>query len=195
MQNTDKDYWEHRWKHNQTSWDLGAISPPIKQFIDGISDKSCSILIPGCGNAYEAEYLLLQGFTNITLIDIAQNLVDELKDHFSRYIEEKRLRVLCEDFFTHHSSYDLILEQTFFCAINPSLRSQYALKMHGLLSAGGKVAGVLFDRKFEGGPPFGGNQQEYDSCFKPVFSSVRIEPCYNSAKPRAGSELFIILGK
>ena len=41
-------------------------------------DKTASILIPGCGNAYEAEYLLANGFKNITIIDIAPSLVAQL---------------------------------------------------------------------------------------------------------------------
>jgi hypothetical protein len=138
---------------------------------------------------------LQEGFTNITIIDIAQNLVDNLKAKLRQYIEDGRLSILCEDFFTHNGSYDLILEQTFFCAINRQLRKQYAQQMHKLLTDNGKVAGVLFDREFEGGPPFGGNRQEYESYFKPVFSGVQIKLCYNSAKPRTGTELFIILDK
>ena len=49
---------EMRWQHQQTGWDLGMISPPIKQYIDSIDDKNQRILIPGCGNAHEAVYLL-----------------------------------------------------------------------------------------------------------------------------------------
>jgi hypothetical protein len=38
-------------------------------------NKDIAILIPGCGNTYEAAYLLEQGFTNVTVIDIAPTLV------------------------------------------------------------------------------------------------------------------------
>jgi hypothetical protein len=46
---------------------------PIKNYIDTLKDKDIAILIPGCGNTYEAAYLLEQGFTNVTVIDIAQH--------------------------------------------------------------------------------------------------------------------------
>jgi hypothetical protein len=50
------------------------VSPPIKAYIDTLKNKDIAILIPGCGNTYEAAYLLLeQGFTNVTVIDIAQH--------------------------------------------------------------------------------------------------------------------------
>ena len=49
----------------QLGWDLGEVSPPIKSYIDTLEDKNIRILIPGCGNTYEAEYLLEQGFTKL----------------------------------------------------------------------------------------------------------------------------------
>jgi hypothetical protein len=91
--------------------------------------------------------------------------------------------------------YDIILEQTFFCAINPSLRNKYALKCEELLASGGKVAGVMFNRNFEGGPPFGGNTIEYSEYFNPIFRSVKMEPCLTSAPPRLGSEVWVELEK
>jgi hypothetical protein len=34
------------------------VSLPIKAYIDTLKDKDIAILIPGCGNTYEAAYLL-----------------------------------------------------------------------------------------------------------------------------------------
>jgi len=71
----DQDFWNQRYVEQQTGWDLGEASPPLVAIFDQIENKNASILIPGCGNAYEAQYLLEKGFTNITLIDIAPLLV------------------------------------------------------------------------------------------------------------------------
>ena len=51
--------------------------------------------------------------------------------------------------------------------------------------------GVLFNRNFESGPPFGGNKEEYLEYFSKYFSNIYMENCYNSVLPRKGSELFI----
>ena len=75
----DKNYWNERYLQQETGWDLKQASPPLVAYINQLNDKSISILIPGCGNAHEAEYLLQQGFTNITLIDIAPTLVEQLQ--------------------------------------------------------------------------------------------------------------------
>jgi SAM-dependent methyltransferase len=144
------DFWEHRWQNNLTGWDLGAVSPPLAAYIDQWTNRDAAVLIPGCGNAYEAEYLLDKGFTNITVIDIAPSAVVLLRERLDTGHAgwHDRLTILCGDFFEHRGAYDLILEQTFFCALDPSMRGAYARHMQSLLKPGGKLAGVMFDRDF-----------------------------------------------
>lgn len=186
----DQAYWEQRWRTGSTGWDTGAPTPPLKEYIDQLTDRSIRILIPGCGNAYEADYLLGRGFTDVTLLDIAKPAVEKLRE---RYDGNDSIRVLQEDFFEHQQPYDLVLEQTFFCALDPALREAYVAHMHRLLQAGGTLAGVLFAREFsDPGPPFGGSKEEYEKLFAPLFNIHTLEPCYNSIGPRAGTELFVI---
>ncbi|MFT3824503.1 MAG: methyltransferase domain-containing protein [Chitinophagaceae bacterium] len=184
-------YWNNRYQHHETGWDIGNVSTPLKEYIDQLKDKHISILIPGCGNSYEAAYLLQQGFTNVTLVDIAPLLVQQLLTQFSEFIGQQ-LTVIAGDFFRLQGQYDLVLEQTFFCALDPSLRPSYVKKMHSLLAPGGKLAGVLFNRDFEGGPPFGGHIEEYRQLFSQHFTIHTLAPCYNSIKPREGAEAFVI---
>jgi SAM-dependent methyltransferase len=189
-----QQFWNTRWQEHQTGWDLGQASPPITTYVDQLADKNIAILIPGCGNAYEAAYLLEKGFTNITLIDIAAYPVKLLTERFKPG-SDPRIRIIHGDFFEHEGQYDLILEQTFFCALDPSLRDAYVRKMASLLKPGGKLTGVLFNRDFNGGPPFGGHIEEYRERFTPFLQVNTLEPCYNSVAPRAGSEAFIVLVK
>jgi methyl halide transferase len=186
-------YWTNRYINGETGWDIGHAAPAITHYTQQLSNKSIRILIPGCGNAYEAQALLGQGFTNITLLDISQLLVENLQEKFKAAVG--RLHIVHGDFFEHTHQYDLIIEQTFFCAINPSLRSSYVKQAAQLLYPGGKIAGVLFNRDFPGGPPFGGSRQGYLQLFSPYFNILKMEDCYNSIKPRAGTELFILLEK
>jgi methyl halide transferase len=191
MELLNDQYWNNRYATNATGWDLGQVSPPLQAYIDQLTDITLRILIPGCGNSYEAAYLLQQGFAHITVLDIAPLLVAELQKQFAN---EPRIQIVEGDFFTHKGEYDLILEQTFFCAIEPGLRPAYAQQMHHLLAPGDKLVGVLFNREFEAaGPPFGGIDVEYSAYFEPYFLPVVFAPCYNSVTPRAGNELFVIL--
>ncbi|HTA84315.1 MAG TPA: methyltransferase domain-containing protein [Bacteroidia bacterium] len=181
-------YWNSRYEENRTGWDMGQASPPLKNYIDTLINKSIAILIPGCGNAYEAEYLLSKGFTNVTLIDIAPTLVNKLKQQF----KGKPINVILGNFFEHTGKYDLMLEQTFFCALDPSLRKKYVEKSHSLLNTKGKIAGLLFGKIFEQeGPPFGGTKEEYELLFKPKFNFMQFDVCKTSIAPRMGNELFI----
>ena len=190
----DAAYWSKRYENNDAAWDVGEVSAPLKKYIDGLQDRNIAILIPGCGNAYEAEYLLQKGFTNITLVDYSAVLVKAIEHKFQAHVG-KELTVICSDFFDLSSTFDLIVEQTFLSALHPSLRTKYAEKMHALLNENGSLAGVIFNKVFEGGPPFGGTQQEYQQLFAPLFSIEIMEPCYNSIEPRKGAELFIRLRK
>ncbi|MCH7401773.1 TPMT family class I SAM-dependent methyltransferase [Belliella kenyensis] len=189
----DQDYWSARYKENQTGWDLGEASTPIKQFLDQVTDKNIKILIPGAGNAYEAAYAYNMGFKNVYVLDFALLPLDNFKRTYPNFPMNQ---LYCEDFFDHEGSYDLIIEQTFFCALNPSLRSMYAEKMAKLLKDGGVLAGVLFNKNFTHvGPPFGGSKDEYIGYFEPFFDIQIMESCYNSILPRQESELFIKLVK
>ena len=188
----DQAYWDTQYKAKTTGWDLGTVSPPIKEFIDTIQDKNSAILIPGGGNSYEAEYLLQQGFTNITVIDIAPTLVEVLQQKF---VNHPAVKIILGDFFEHQGQYDWIIEQTFFCALPPTMRPKYVWKMHQLLAPKGKIVGLLFNRDFEEGPPFGGNKVEYINLFSGAFTIQKMEVCPNSVAPRANSEVWIELEK
>jgi SAM-dependent methyltransferase len=189
MTTLDKDFWENRYREGATGWDIGYPSTPLKKYIDQLSDKNIKLLIPGCGNAYEADYLHRQGFKNVTILDIAEAPIELFKKKHPGFPEEN---IVLGDFFTHQAEYDLILEQTFFCALDPSLRKQYVEKMAGLLKPGGKLAGLLFNVTFEkDGPPFGGSIDEYIALFDKKFIFNKLEPEQASIPPRAGTEVFI----
>jgi SAM-dependent methyltransferase len=183
----DQTYWDNQYQANATGWDLGQVSPPIKKYIDTIENKEAKILIPGCGNSYEAEYLVKQGFTNVTVIDIAPTLVENLKQKFA---QNKNITIVLGDFFEHQGNYDYIIEQTFFCALPPAMRQKYVWKMHQLLSEHGKLIGLLFNREFEVSTPFGGSLKEYEQLFYKAFAFISISLAGNSIPSRANTELF-----
>lgn len=189
----DQQFWNERWEKQETAWDMGSPSAPLKAYIDQLENKQLKILIPGCGNAYEAEYLFEKGFENVFVIDFAPKALEEFAKRVPGFPKE---HLICGDFFRlDEKDFDLVLEQTFFCAINPDLRNNYAKKMHELIKPGGKLVGLLFNDpnlNYEQ-PPFGGTPEEYRAIFNPYFSFIKFEACYNSIKPRADRELFINL--
>ena len=181
------EFWDNRYRNNETEWDMHQVSPPLKGYIDSLKNKNLAILIPGCGNAYEAQYLLDKGFTNVTLIDISKILTNNLKEKY----KGNPIQIVNANFFDHEGKYDLILEQTFFCALDPSLREKYVEKCHQLLNKDGKIAGVFFNKKFAPvEPPFTASDEEYKRLFEKEFAFLKFENCHNSIAPRMGNELF-----
>ena len=191
----DANYWNSRYLNGQAGWDLGEISTPIKVYIDQLEQKDLRILIPGAGNAHEAIYLLENGFTNVTVIDFAEEAIQKLSSKLEG-INPNNFHLIQDDFFLHFGEYDLILEQTFFCAIQPERRTDYVNHIHQLLAAKGKIAGLLFNTTFPfEGPPFGGAKEEYEKLFAAKFEIELMDTAYNSVLKRQDSELFIKLIK
>jgi methyl halide transferase len=167
----------------------------LRSYFDQLNNKDSEILIPGAGNAYEAAYLADKGFKNVWVCDFAEA---PLKNLLSRCKNIDSAHLIKSDFFLldeKMKQFDLIIEQTFFCAIDPALRRKYFEKTHALLKPGGKLVGLLFNEQFSSPPPFGGSEEEYRKYFADLFKIKVFEPCTNSIKPRAGRELFINLVK
>jgi hypothetical protein len=180
------EFWTQRYEQNQTGWDIGEISRPLKEYIDQLEDKSIKILIPGAGNAYEAEYLFKQGFKNVYVADISEKPLQNLIARVPTFPKNQLLNI---NFFEIEDKFDLILEQTFFCALPIDSRKDYAKKTAELLKQNALLNGLLFSFPLtEDGPPFGGSKEEYLTYFSPYFEIL--ETCYNSIKPRQGNELF-----
>lgn len=193
MNKFTESYWSNRYRENRATWDAGSITTPLKAYIDQLPDKHIRILIPGAGNAYEAEYLFTNGFNNVFVIDISPEPIANFKKRLPGFPHQQ---LITGDFFQLTQTFDLILEQTFFCALDPSLQNAYVQKMSALLAPSGTLAGVLFTDPLNATePPFGAKKETYEQLFQQYFNIQTLETCYNSIKPRAGRELFMILKK
>lgn len=193
MTQLNKEFWTNRYDTDNTGWDVGEITTPLKEYIDQLTNKNLKILIPGGGNSYEAAYLFKHGFKNVFVIDLVQKPLDSL---VKKILNFPKKQLIQGDFFNLTDKFDLIIEQTFFCALNPNLRANYVRKMSDILTENGKIVGLLFQFPLtKEGPPFGGSKQEYIDRFSPFFNMEILKTAYNSIKPRKEKELFIIFKK
>ncbi len=196
-QSEESQYWTQRYVENRMGWDIGYVATPFKEYIDQLTIKNIEILIPGAGNAYEAEYLFEKGFKNVFVLDISQTPLDAFAE---RVPDFPKSQLLLGDFFKLKGSYDLILEQTFFCSFVPTTenREAYVKQMANLLKLDGKLVGVWFDIPLTGDlekRPFGGDKELYLSYLQTHFDTTIFERCYNSIPERQGNELFGIFKK
>lgn len=191
--NLNEEFWDSRYKNKDTGWDIGYVSTPLKEYFDQITNKDLKILIPGGGNSYEAEYLHQLGFKNVFIVDLSKTALQNFKKRVPNFPIE---HLILGNFFDLQEHYNLIIEQTFFCALDPNLRPNYVKKTHDLLAEKGKLIGLLFCIPLnEDHPPFGGNKEEYFDYFKPFFEIEIMKKSYNSIPARINNELFIKLIK
>ncbi len=185
----DDTYWNQRYLDNNTPWDAGAPTRPIKDYIDSLKDQSLKILVPGAGNGHEVRYLFEKGFKNVWICDWAIEALNRFSESLPDFPKSQLLNI---DYFKISHRFDLIIEQTFFCALSPDLRERYVGKTAALLQDEGRLVGLLFANLFPfEGPPFGGSKEEYLQLFSSQFKIEKLEICYNSITPRQNQELFI----
>ena len=191
----DAAYWQARYTTpGRDGWDAHRATPPLRAYFDQLDvARQPRILIPGAGRAHEAEYLHRRGFRHVVVADLA---AAPLADFAARVPDFPAQNLWQADFFALSAppAFDLLVEQTFFCALAPALRPAYARQCATLLRPGGKLVGLLFDTEFAAaGPPFGGSAAEYRAYFAPYFDFVHFAPAHNSLPARQGRELFICL--
>jgi thiopurine S-methyltransferase len=191
----DNSFWNLRYQNNQTGWDLGEISNPIKKWFDNQENKKINILIPGAGKGHEVKYGFENGFGNIFYMDFSSRAADLFKEICPLFPKDQ---ILTGDFFSLKKPlfFDVIIEQTFFCAIHPVLRPNYVEKTNEILKENGKIIGLLFNREFDtNGPPFGGTEKEYRGLFNSKFNFKKFENSLLSSLPRKEYEFWIELIK
>ena len=191
----DNSFWNLRYQNNQTGWDLGEISNPIKKWFDNQENKKINILIPGAGKGHEVKYGFENGFGNIFYMDLSSCAADLFKEICPEFPKNQ---ILIGDFFSLKKPlfFDVIIEQTFFCAIHPVLRPNYVEKTNEILKENGKIIGLLFNREFDtNGPPFGGTEKEYRGLFNSKFNFKKFENSLLSSLPRKEYEFWIELIK
>lgn len=180
-------YWDSRYVEKTFGWDIGYPSPALIEFAS-LYGKDAKILIPGCGHAYEGQWLWENGYENVHLLDFSPTAKESFLQRVPSFPENQ---FFIGDFFEHQDRYDLILEQTFYCALPPEMRDDYVVKMSELVVEGGSLGGLLFTFPLtESGPPFGGSIEEYERRFSPHFEIKKLGEAHNSIKPRSGKEAF-----
>jgi len=149
-------FWNDRYASGVTPWDLGEVSEPVRTLVERHFPPQGRVLVPGCGRGWEVVYLTKLGYS-VTAVDFA----DEAVRFLGELARESQVQpeILQQDLFllpaVYNSSFDVLLEQTCFCAIDPSLRSEYEQVAHRILRPGGKLSGVFMElEEPREGPPY-----------------------------------------
>jgi SAM-dependent methyltransferase len=193
--NLDAQFWEGHYQAGNPRWDLGAPAPP---FVDLLAEPEPpapgSMIVLGAGRGHDALLFARHGF-EVTALDFAESAVRE-----TRVAARKAglaVATAQHDFFNlpteYDSSFDYVLEHTFFSAIDPGRREEYVRIVHRLLKPDGRFIALFFAHGRHGGPPFTTSEDEVRTLFSPHFAIQRLDVPVRSVKQRQGVELLVLL--
>ncbi|KAG6466330.1 probable thiol methyltransferase 2 [Zingiber officinale] len=191
MKSDAKDGWNKSWEEGVTPWDLGQTTPVILQLVQSGSLPKGRILVPGCGSGYDV-VAMASAERFVVGLEIASSAIKKAKERCSSLPNANQFTFVEADFFTWQpkEKFDLIFDYTFFCAIDPSLRSAWAERIRELLKPDGELITLIYlisDQKE--GPPYNNTVDDYEKVLNPVgFSCVAIEDNEIAVERRKGSE-------
>lgn len=176
-------FWDERFERGFTPWDRGGVPQALRAF--GAARAPQSVLIPGCGAAWELVYLAQAGW-DATAIDFSPAAVATAQAAAGPW----RARVLEADFFTYQSPAPpaVIYERAFLCALPRAMWPRVAARWAELLAPGGLLAGFFFFDDAPKGPPFGIAPDVLDALLSPHFEKIEDAPVSDSIPVFAGKE-------
>ena len=162
--------WEERYQDHDVQWDKGEPSPGLVDWLEEHGDEhGGKVIVPGCGFGHDVRAWAKSGF-DCQGVDIAPSAIKGAKSQTPDLITNATFRLgnfLDEEPF---DTFDFVFEHTFFCAIDPSRRTDYLQAVVRHLKPNGQLLAVhYFLPKDEEGPPFGTDRKEILTHFSPHF--------------------------
>lgn len=182
--------WEQRYQNSQDRWDLGCPAPPLIGLLTSAQAPTPGrIAVLGCGSGQDAMLFAEAGFEVIGF-DFAPSAIDraskvaQARNLKAQFLQRNIFELEAE--FLH--GFDYVLEHTCFCAIDPTLRSQYVQVVRNLLCSNGQLIALFYTHSKPDGPPFGVKPQAILTEFMPYFDITSFQPAKNSIARRQGEE-------
>lgn len=189
-------FWDQRYRESFTPWDAGRTPQALLDFLAS-EPRPLSVLLPGCGTAYEARSFALAGHA-ARAIDFSPAAVE----HARAALGPDAHLVHLANFFADDGGapFDVIYERAFLCALPPSLWPRYAARVAALLAPKGRLVGFFFgdlsspagrthehfrDRH---GPPFPLAPGELDALLAERFERIADSAVEDSIRVFAGRE-------
>ena len=192
------EYWENSYKTGDMGWDLGEPTPVFDDWVQSQTDF-LSICVLGAGNGWDAINFAEKGH-NVTAVDFAGSAIDNM--HISAQEKGVKINLIHSDIFdlckSFNHTFDIVLEYTCFCAIDPARRLDYVRMTNQILKPDGKLVALLFpvDKDInDDGPPFGVDLDVTINLFSKYFVLDTKEISSLSIEERQGREVFVIFKK
>jgi SAM-dependent methyltransferase len=187
--------WKEAWRAGRTPWDEGKSPPALYELLSRGLVPGGRTLVPGCGTGYDLATLARHD-RDVVGIDLSELARDAFEREYPDLPGNVRYEVA--DFFTFDdgASFDFVWDYTFFCALDPDRRSEWASVMTRLMSPGGLLATLVFpfedpisDRQ---GPPWPINTDLVRGVLGQAFELIEAAPAAHSHPGREGKEVLAL---
>ncbi|GKU92307.1 hypothetical protein SLEP1_g6054 [Rubroshorea leprosula] len=184
--------WEKSWEEGATPWDLGQPTPVMVHLHQTGALPKGRALVPGCGSGYDVVAMACPE-RYVVGLDISETAIRTAVELSSSLPNADYFTFLKADFFTWQPTnlFDLIFDYTFFCAIEPDMRSAWAQRISDLLKPDGELITLMFPiGDHVGGPPYKVSVSDYEEVLHPFgFKAISIVNNELAIKPRKGKEM------
>jgi methyl halide transferase len=204
--------WEERWREQDTPWDLGQVTPALRLFLQTELGKKIfqdgQVLVPGCGTGYDLFEIatLAKQVLGLDLAASAFQHFESLRNKVALLSGEAgNVDYRTQDFFTFpvHERFDAAWDYTFYCALSPDLRAEWAKRYSEILKPQAYLVTLLFpvkepvNEKCEAreGPPFPVSLNETRTLLESNFDEIFLEPVQQSPPGRDGLEWIAVWKK
>jgi SAM-dependent methyltransferase len=181
-------FWDERFERQFTPWDRGGAPAALRDFVRQ-APRALSVLVPGCGSAWELALMLEAGW-DATAIDFSPVAVARARQLAGQWAD----RIVQADFFDYvpPRPLDLVYEQAFLCALPRERWTDVARRWEQLLPSGGLLAGYFFFDDTLKGPPFGIARPRLEELLAPGFDCITDNEVTDSIPVFAGRERWMV---
>jgi methyl halide transferase len=196
---SEPGFWKQAYDNGQDRWELGRAAPPLVRSVAELvgREKIERAIVLGCGRGHEARLLRRSGVEQVTAVDFVSTAIEQARmtdgDDGINATIDWRVQDVFDLSRSDRAGFDLVLEHTCFCAIDPARRSEWFDMVAAILRSGGVLLALFYAHGREGGPPFTTNRIEIEQAVlaRTDFALESIEVPGDSIEKRAGQELLV----
>jgi len=186
-----ESFWTQLYETKEDGWELENPSPVFLEMLPRMKLPKSRVLVLGCGSGNDAAYFAEQGHV-VTAVDFSQEAISRGQ---AKYGKLANLKFVQSDLFkldpAWTGQFDIIIEHTCYCAIDPERRDDLVKIWRRCLAPGGQILGVFFVMEKRKGPPYGGSEWEIRQRLQPYFQFHFWGRWRQSKAGRQGKELFV----